>query len=214
MLAFVLLKNHAGLLLCGDYMTLRALHEVVHEVDEKSPLVRAKEGTFLGLAYDIRMAYEGKRQILQPSQPYPVGVRFGVELLWPVVLVQCAILRSSLSFFDSTKRQQALTYALEDAIESALQSDFGKHAGEIIANWRRIDPRHAWAEEKLYSRGVQFCVWTKAQRKAGLAGLLASLDPMYPEMYPVWVGKGVKNLVSPEELDALDGTEWPDPPWE
>lgn len=214
MLTYDLLKNHAGLLLCGDYMTLRALHEVVHEVDERSPLVRDKEGTFLALAYDVRKAYERQRRVLPPPEHYPeIGVRFGVEILWPVALVQCAILRTSLSFIDSTKRQQALTYALEDAIESALCADFGIGAAEIIDRWKRIDPKHPWAEEKLHSRGALFSVWSKDQRKTGLAGLLASLDPMYPSFYPMWVRDGVTDLVSPEDLDSLASAEWVDPRW-
>ncbi|ABX19356.1 conserved hypothetical protein [Burkholderia multivorans ATCC 17616] len=47
MLQYALLKNHAGLLLCGDYNSLRELHEVVHEVNENSVLVMDKEGAAL-----------------------------------------------------------------------------------------------------------------------------------------------------------------------
>lgn len=46
MLTCQLLKNHAGIVLVGDYTTLRSLHEVVHEVNEKSPLIKDKEGSF------------------------------------------------------------------------------------------------------------------------------------------------------------------------
>jgi hypothetical protein len=61
-----LLKNHAGIVLVGDYTTLRSLHEVVHEVNEKSPLIKDKEGFFLALAYDVRKAYEAEREIIDP----------------------------------------------------------------------------------------------------------------------------------------------------
>ena len=46
MLSFGLLKNHAGILLVGDYTSLRCLHEVIHDVNERSPLVKDKEGCF------------------------------------------------------------------------------------------------------------------------------------------------------------------------
>lgn len=65
-LSFYLLKNHAGIMLIGDYTSLRWLHEVVHDVNERSPLVRDKEGLFLGLAYDVRKAYEQQREIIPP----------------------------------------------------------------------------------------------------------------------------------------------------
>ncbi|PYE39141.1 hypothetical protein DFI02_1306 [Rhizobium sp. PP-F2F-G20b] len=47
MLSYSLLKNHAGILLVGDYTSLTWLHEVVHDVNDRSPLVIDKEGSFL-----------------------------------------------------------------------------------------------------------------------------------------------------------------------
>ena len=66
MLSHQLLRNHAGIMLIGDYGTLRLLNEVVRDVNERSPLVRDKEGAFLALAYDARKAYEQQREIIQP----------------------------------------------------------------------------------------------------------------------------------------------------
>jgi hypothetical protein len=48
MLTYRLLKNHAGVLLCGDYLTLRGLHEIVHEVSQNSLLVRTRKECSLG----------------------------------------------------------------------------------------------------------------------------------------------------------------------
>lgn len=214
MLSFDLLKNHAGVLLTGDYDSLKALHEVVHEVNEKSPLVKDKEGSFLGLAYDARKAYEQQREVIEPPEHFPeIGTRFGVQILWPVLLVQCRMLRASMAFMDTTKLQQAVTYNLEAVIESALQADFGARAEALLDRWMRIDPAHPWAEEKLISRGAVFSSWTKAERSKRLAGLLASLDPMYPAIYRMWSENGDTTLLSPEELDSWDDAEWADPKW-
>lgn len=214
MLSYQLLKNHAGILLCGDYSSLETLQRTIHEVNEQSPLIKDKEGTFLALAYDARKAYQGQRELIKPPENFKeVGTRYGVEILWPVLLLQCRMLRSSLGYFDSTKLQQAMTYWLEALIEEALAEDFGTAAPAIIEQWHRIDPAHPWAEEKLDSRGAQYCAWSKAERKAMLATLLASLDPMYPAYYQGMLRQGAKNLVSPETLDAFDGVEWADPRW-
>src|SRR3546814_10610572 len=70
MLSYQLLKNHAGLLLVGDYTSLRWLHEVVHDVNERSPLIKDDESPFLGLAYDARKAYQSEREILPAPQSY------------------------------------------------------------------------------------------------------------------------------------------------
>lgn len=214
MLTCQLLKNHAGILLCGDYTTLRSLHEVIHAVNEKSPLIRDKDGLFLGLAYDIRKAYERQRQIINPPEHFPeIGIRYGVELLWPVVLVQSRMLRASLAYVDSNKQQQALTYSLEFVIEEAITQEFKSQAEIIIHRWNRIDPAHQWVEEKLNSRGALFCSWSKADRRKKLPGLLASLDPMYPFFYRQAVANGDSYLFSPEELDTWNDAEWEDPRW-
>ncbi|MBC2774995.1 hypothetical protein H6M51_19225 [Rhizobium sp. AQ_MP] len=68
MLSYSLLKNHAGILLVGDHTSLTWLHEVVHEVNDRSPVIIDKEGSFLGLAYDVRKALERQREIIEPPQ--------------------------------------------------------------------------------------------------------------------------------------------------
>jgi len=212
MLQYQLLKNHAGIMLCGDYTTLKVLHEVVHEVNENSPIIKNKEGIFLGLAYDARKAYEGQRETIKaPKHFEEIGIRYGVKILWPVLLLQSRMLRTSLGFFDNSKRQQAIAFSLESVIESAINDDFGTNGLEISERWLRIDPTHPYAEEHLDSRGAQFCMWSKAERKRNFAGLLASFDPMYPFFYEQSIRAGIKGLISPTDLDDLAGTEWVDP---
>lgn len=226
MLSYRLLKNHAGMLLIGDYATLNALYDVVGDINEHSSLIADKEGTFLGLAYDLRKAYSGQREIIEPPEAMSkIGVRYGVAILWPILLLQVRMLRCALGFFDSTKLHQAFAFALEAIVEQALQEDFGNKAPTIMAFWMRIDPGHPWPDKKLDSRCAQFCLWSKKERFDGFIGLLASLDPLYDLLYQQWTRQDEKvikladrhfsrhHLVSPEDLDALDGTEWADPKW-
>jgi len=114
MLSYGLLKNHAGMLLIGDYTSLTWLHHVIHDVNERSPVVRDKEGSFLGLAYDVRKAFERQREvILPPKHCEEIGARYGVQILWPVLLLQQRLLRQSLAFLDHTAKTQAIVYALK-----------------------------------------------------------------------------------------------------
>jgi hypothetical protein len=133
MFSFELLKNHAGVLLCGDFYLLNQLHEVVHEVNNRSPIITDKEeGAFLGLAYDVRKAFQGERRVIEPPKAFKsIGVRYGVEILWPVLLVQARWLRGSLGYMDSTKRQQAISFALEAVIQDAVREDFPQNAAEV-----------------------------------------------------------------------------------
>ncbi|SIT51654.1 conserved hypothetical protein [Paraburkholderia piptadeniae] len=213
MLAYRLLKNHAGLLLIGDYASLRELHEIVHDVNERSPLISEEDGPFLGLAYDARKAYERQREILQPPEgEEEIGVRYGVEILWPVLLVQQRMLRVSLGYLDHSRRHQAITYALEAVIEAGLREDFGAQGQTMVDQWLRLDPTPD-IFEKLDSRGAMFCSWSKAERERRFASLLLSFDPLY-EHYPVCPdGRRAPESVSSRELEQWSGVDWPDPCW-
>jgi hypothetical protein len=214
MLSYSLLKNHAGILLVGDHTSLTWLHEVVHEVNDRSPIIIDKEGSFLGLAYDVRKAFERQREVIQPPKHFEeIGVRYGVQILWPVLLLQQRLLRQSLAFLSHTAKTQAITYALEAVIEDALRDDFGAQSERIIGLWQRLDPAQPEVLDMIDSRGGIFCSWTKAQRKSGFAQLLSSFDPMYDSFYSMRLKNGEKNLVSPAEFAAWQNAEWPDPRW-
>ena len=214
MLSYSLLKNHAGILLVGDHTSLTWLHEVVHDVNDRSPIVIDKEGSFLGLAYDVRKAFERQREVIQPPKHFEeIGVRYGVQILWPVLLLQQRLLRQSLAFLSHTAKTQAITYALEAVIEDALRDDFGAQSENIIGLWQRLDPAQPAVIDMMNSRGGLYCSWTKAQRKAGFAQLLSSFDPMYDRLFAMRLKNGEKNLISPTEFATWENAEWPDPRW-
>lgn len=215
MLGYDLLRNHAGILRMGHYQTLRGLHDVIHAVNDGSPVIRNKESCFLSLVYDVQKAYEGQRKKIKPPEHYPeVGPRFGVEILWPVLLWQSRVLRQSMAFFDTTKEMHAHAYALEAVIEQALRAALGAAVAEhVIAEWERLDTNPMQSEALLYGRFSLYSAWPKAARKNGLLGMLASLSYQYPVLYQVWTRNGVKHLVSPEEYAECEGAEWHDPRW-
>jgi hypothetical protein len=208
-LDYQLLKNHAGILLVGDYHSLTELHEVVHDVNDRSPLLLQDDGPFLGLACDARKAYEQQREILQPPEGFEeIGVRYGIEILWPVLLVQHRMLRVSLGYLDHSRRHQAITYALEAVIEEALREDFGTQGQTIIDHWLRLEPAID-IFEKLDSRGAMFCSRSKIERNRRFASLLSSFDLMFGI-------EGVRQTagsVSPREFKRWEGVKWPDPNW-
>lgn len=214
MLSYSLLKNHAGIMLIGDYTSLRWLHEVVHDVNERSPLILDKEGMFLGLAYDVRKAYERQREIFEPPEHYEeMGIRYGVRILWPVLLLQQRMLRVSLAYLDHKAKTQAISYAMEAIIEEALHEDFQTQGKEVITGWQRIDPAHPDIFDMIQSRAAIFCSWTKAERRRKFPQLLTSFDPLYDSYYALRLQRGEKHLVSPGDLAFWSNAEWPDPKW-
>lgn len=213
MLSYDLSKSHAGMVLIGDYTSLRSLHEVLHDINERSPLISDKEGMFLGLAYDVRKAFERQREIIEPPTNFEeVGVRYGVNILWPVLLLQQRLMRASLAYLDSSALAQAMTYALEAVIEDALREDFPVNSQQIIDLWKQLptDPRGI---AKLDGRGALFCSWSKGERARKFISLLSSFSTMYELTYPRRVEAGEKGLIDLAQLQALEGLEWPDPRW-
>jgi hypothetical protein len=217
MLQFTLLKNNAGLCVIGPQITLRLLHQAVHVANERSPLIKDKDGFFLGLAYDVRKAYEGQNEVIDSVDPS--GIRWdkrlwGFKILWPVLLLQAKMLRETWAFVNSTKEQQAVTYALEAVIDLGLKADFGEFASGIQATYEQLPASTpGYEERKIYSRGAQYCLWNAKQRCAGLQNLLSSLDPTYPTTYEMRFSAGERGLLSPLALDSLEDAEWVDPKW-
>ena len=214
MFSYKALKNAAGIALFCDYLSLRQANTIIHDVNERSPLIRDKDGFFLGLAYDLRKAYEGQRLTLKGDPDYPeVGPRMGFEVLWPTIMVQCRQLRDSLAFIDHGKEHQSFAYELEFVVEQALEAEFPENASEIRVQWERLSARHPFVEQNAQTRVAHFAAWTKRDRKNGLAGLLSSLDPMYPALYATGTLDRSMRLVSPEEYAQWNEREFPDPQW-
>lgn len=123
------------------------------------------------------------------------------------------MIRTSLGYFDHSRRDQAVAYALEAILYEALREDFGPDAGGVIDQWDRINLAYRDVFEQLYTRAALFSSWTKSQRKRQFADLLASFDPMYTSYYALRVSNGYKNLISPDEFEKWTAFEWPDPRW-
>lgn len=213
MLSYELSKNHAGIVLIGDYTSLRSLHTVLHDINERSPLIADKEGMFLGLAYDVRKAFERQREIIEPPENFgEIGVRYGVNILWPVLLVQQRLMRASLAYLDSSALAQAMTYALESVIEDALKDDFPQTASRIIDLWKQL-PTDPDGLAKLDNRGAMFCSWSKGERARKFPSLMSSFFSMYEATYPRRAKGGEKDFVDLVELKRWEGLDWPDPKW-
>lgn len=174
MLTYELLGDHEGLLLKGDYTTLRLLRSVVMDVNERSPVIKDKEGAFAALAYDVRKAYEQQREIFPPPEVLPeIGPMYGVGISWPVLLIRHQMLRVSLAYIDHTKWYQAITYALEAVVEDGLREDFGQNAQAIIDQCQRLHSEDAALLDRVDELADKFISWDAKHRAEHLIDLLA-----------------------------------------
>ena len=114
-------KYGAGITLAGDHIDLVDLHEMIHHFAAESGPIPPLHGEFLlGLAYDVRHAYQGDRRTRRVETFKGKCTYFAVDILWPIFLVQVAMLRSAASYLPTGKSQQANLYRLEACAENAL----------------------------------------------------------------------------------------------
>ncbi|MDK2126704.1 DUF6904 family protein [Parachitinimonas caeni] len=205
-------RHHTGLTLWGDGYSLRQLHGLVHSLVEQSALIEDKEGYVLGLAYDLRKAYEGQRQ----REVLDVGLDdrltiYGVEILWPYILLQTGQLRQALADLPSSKLDQALLYQLEHAVESALRQVVPATAEDILQTVRQIAVSpYPQLEDALHSRCAYFVGLSPRQRLSKLHRVIETLHPAYQLV--VGTGKPLQpGILPPETFPGED--EWPAFEW-
>jgi len=212
-LEFKLTRHHAGLSLWGDYAALHTAHALVHRIVNESVVIEDKEGFVLGLAYDLRKAFEGQRskaRRLDPSSSS--GAIYGVEILWPVILVQLGTLRHAMGFIPTNRLEQAIAFELEHVVETALRAAVPGRADEILGWMGRIGaapPAHV--DALLDSRCLYFIECSPAKRLAALPRVLESLDPMYSFLADHG-GSSRPGFIPPAAFADGD-REWPDFKW-
>jgi len=213
MLEYKLTPHHAGVALWGDIATLDLLYEFIHRVVEESIYIEDKEGFVLALAYDVRKAFEGSR-----SQGYRSYLNddtcriYGVEILWPVLLVQIGVLRQAMAFISTNKLDQAIMFELEHVVESAARSAMPIVADEILNRIRCIgNSPYRYLENVLDSRCRYFIELPTKQRLKVLPKLMATFDTMYE--FQVKAGISILPDTIPLSAFVNNGQEWPDFKW-
>jgi len=131
-------ENAAGVIIWGDYWDLHSLHETISELCEEAPFGVDIQETVLGLAYDIRHAYQrGREEKEFGFDVYDKVTYRGCKVLWPIILFQINVLRQFASYQPTTKEQQANLYKLESCIEQSI-NDTDKNLASECIEWMRI----------------------------------------------------------------------------
>jgi len=202
-------KHGGGITLWGDVWDLRQAQQVIYDLaGEQCPLWRGEQSNIvLGLAYDIRHAHEGQRkkdtQILFEEEK----AIYGVDVLWPTVLLQLALMRRAAGFMPTDAYTQATLYALEACVHSALRAFCPSSADTVlditiaIANGP-LDPLlDAHPTRAAYFASLN----SLAQRRAALPAIMNSHHAMYDQMYPLHAQAGnAQGLIDPAVFDNVD----------
>ncbi|MDI9279989.1 hypothetical protein QMZ65_22480 [Pantoea sp. EABMAA-21] len=202
MFRFDLTPNNAGIVFWGDKASLNELYECIHYIVDESPLIKNKEGFILALAYDIRKAREGQRRteeyLYDFSETYQL---YGVELLWPLVLLQAAMLRISMSYIETDKSKLSVMYAFEFIIESALKQFSPDRFEEITRSAKNAsNSDFDWIEDSIDSRCCYFINQSSENRKEQLNKIMNSLDSFWAHY--------TREKQDVKMLSLINNTDW------
>ncbi len=130
-------KQGVGLILYGDYNDLRSLHETIHSLcGDAGGCHSVQHEHALSMAYDLRKAYEGKRE--SKSVGEGGDTYLGVKLVWTYALFYASFFRQCAGFQPTNKEHQANLYHFEFCIENALLKYEPKIGSEIINSYSSI----------------------------------------------------------------------------
>lgn len=137
MLAAHATKRGFGITIYGDYRDLRSLHKTVHELCGSwiNDLDAQREST-LSIAYELRKAYEGNREIIKDEVARTTY--FSTNIDWPGILFYSSYLRYRAGFCPTSKENQANLYRLEFCIEKALLEYDYKTGVDVLEQSRTI----------------------------------------------------------------------------
>ena len=210
--------NAAGIILGGDYFDLVACHELIHRfAADGGPIHWQQKEFVLGLAYDIRKAYERSRNIEKIEIYESSAEYYSVDILWPIYLAQLAILRSAAARIPTSNLDQSILFALEHCTEEALQEIDPLTASRAMVWLARFSPLpESFLLEFVSVQAKNFVTLgrTKKSRMKMLSTMLGELNPLsasYREFEAYMLGEARKNQCSPHDLHDL--SEWPDFKW-
>jgi len=203
MFRFELTPSNAGIVFWGDTAAMDELHQFIHFAVDESPLIKIKDGFMLALAYDIRKAREGcRRTELYQYEEGDSYQLYGVELLWPLILLQSAILRRSMSYIQTDKKQLSIMYAFEHLLESALQEFLPGNRAEVMIKMASsaADSDFEWLEDNIDSRCCYFLSQPPVKRKEKLDKILCSFDSLWSQY--------AREKPDTKMLNTMNNTDW------
>lgn len=202
-------KHGGGITLWGDAWDLRQAQQVIYNLaGEECPLWQGEESDFiLRLASNVRHAHEGQHRKDQQVRFEEEKAIYGVDILWPTVLLQLAMMRRAAGFMPTDAYTQATLYALEACVHGALRAFCPATANSVLdsataAASGPLDPvLDAHPTRAAYFASLN----TLAQRRAALLAIMNSHDPMYERMYSLHVRAGnSQGLIDPAVFDCID----------
>jgi hypothetical protein len=203
----------------GDYWDLRSVHETIHKLAAGKPLDGTGLSDFvLGLAYDIRHAYQGDREKERFGFDDLDTVEYrGVKVFWTVIIPQLGFLRWAAGFHATSKKDQANLFMLESCVESALEEydrEAGKMALDLVTVFQGMSPNYHTQYIHEVTRQYLCEGRSGKARFRILPEMLRRMSPIseeYRQFASFLEGKAKEKGCTPGELS--DRSDWPEFKW-
>lgn len=185
MLSVIATQNNHGILLSGDYLSMKSLHSVIQDANAVSLVTeKDREGFVFRFAQEVSAAQCGNRLILQPPLlAEEIGVRFGVNFSWIEILILLRVMRKTIGQGKMPRVDSAIINFLEALVEDCLKLTFEQTAKKILDKWIEIQIFGDNLESTLTSRVFYFDSLPASEREHALPFILASFEPQYESVY-------------------------------
>lgn len=213
-------KFNTGLTIYGDFADFTSLYTGIHEIaDEENNLGEVGE-YILGLAYEIRHAYQGNRMTLkmeggtmkEPMQ----AVYLGFNTLWTVFLPQLTMLRDAASYQVLNRNIQSDLWRLEACAEEALlkaDANVGLECLKWLKNSERFDADYYldFIGDLSYSYVYEHSGKSRFNRLPDILQKMSRYSKDYKEFATELELFAASNSCSPKSI--RDTREWKDFKW-
>jgi hypothetical protein len=211
-------KYGAGIIVYGDYWDLKNLHTTVHELVDLDSTDSNLTDFVLGLAYDIRHAYQRHREIIDFAHYEDEKVPYyGVRILWPIYLIRVGLLRWLAGFHPTSKSYQADVFRLEACTQDALESYdpvVGKWCIEWLSSFGGFPTQYNY--DFIYSCSQEYVTRGKAGKaRFKLLPDILRMNSPGPSDYSAFT-ENLKSIVNRKGIklsDSIDIEEWPKFRW-
>ncbi len=210
-------KFCAGIEVFGDSADLRSLYKTISDLIDGGRLHEDHQEFILSLSYEIRKAYDGKRE----TEKFGIDkdlTYFGFKMLWPHFLFIAGQLRCLAAVQPTNSDQHANLYRLDHIIEDSLKSIDGNIGGEV---WRVYQRAQRMPDDFLTTYIERANHSYVCEGSAGkprfkrLPKLLASIDFMserYRDYFRSMQSLANKFNCGPRDLSSSEH-EWPEFQW-
>ena len=201
----------AGVTIFGTRDDLERLYDTITAIEERSGVPESIGDFLLGLCYDVRHAFEGRRERSKETRDP------GFKVLWPILLLQLGILRSLASGQTLAAEERAILDQLQAAVEAALleQDPFaGAECVEWLHEFGGVSPRYLIAFGPHMTYEYLFETRAGKARFQNLPTILWSLDESslpYRRFRKELEKAAAKAGCDPSQLE--DTLEWPAIKW-